>query len=90
HSQGIVEIVLANDQNAREIVSRLNIAEHVIEAQGNMLRLSEAAQSSILSTLVNANIGVESLNPVSRTLEEVYVQTTQKNDAERQVMQRQV
>lgn len=88
HSQGIVEIVLGNDQNAEEIVTRLNIAEHVIEAQGNMLRLSETAQSSILSTLVNANIGVESLNPVSRTLEEVYVQTTQKNDAERQVMQR--
>ena len=81
HSQGIVEIVLANDQNAQEIVTRLNIGERVIEVQGNMLRLSEAAQSSILSTLVNANIRIESLNPVSRTLEEVYVQTTTASDA---------
>ena len=80
HSQGIVEIVLADDQNAQEVVTRLNIAEHIIEAQGNMIRLSDASQGTILAALITANISVESLNPVSRTLEEVYVQTTKASD----------
>jgi len=82
-SQGIIEIVLANDQNAQEVVTHLYISDYVIELQGNMIRCSEEAQSTILTALVNANISIESLNPVSRTLEEVYVQTTNESDTTR-------
>lgn len=81
HSQGIVEIVLANDLDAQEVAVNLNLMNNVIEAQGNILRISEATQSIVLAALVNAHVHVTSLNPVNRTLEEVYVQTTKASDA---------
>jgi ABC-2 type transport system ATP-binding protein len=80
HSQGVIEIVLAHDQDAHEIVTRLHLTEKIIEAQGNLLRLAENAQPTVLAALVHANIAIQSLTPVSRTLEEVYVNTTQKSD----------
>lgn len=81
HSQDVVEIVLANDQSATEVVTRLNLAGQVIEAQGNLLRITGKAQPAILNALVAANIPIASLNPLSRTLEDVYVQTTQAADS---------
>ncbi len=83
HSQDVVEIVLANDQSASDVLARLGLAEQVIEAQGNLLRIAGKAQSTILSSLVDAGIGIASLNPLSRTLEDVYVQTTRAADYER-------
>ncbi len=80
HSQGVVEIVLANDQNANEVVTHLGMIEQIIETQGNLLRIADSAQATILTKLVNANIPILSLTPVSRTLEEVYVRTTQASD----------
>jgi ABC-2 type transport system ATP-binding protein len=85
HSQGIAEIVLANDQNAQEIVAHLQLAEDIIEAQGNLIRIADSAQHVVLSTLINADIAIQSLNPVSRTLEEVYVQTTKASDTEKAI-----
>ena len=73
HSQGIVEIVLAHDQDADKIVTQLGITEQVMEVQGNLLRIADSAQASVLARLVNANIPIVSLTPVNRTLEEVYV-----------------
>lgn len=80
HSQGIVEIVLDQQHNAQKIVAQLGLSDQVIEAQGNLLRITEDQQTSILAKLVNANITITSLNPVNRTLEEVYVKTTQSNE----------
>lgn len=80
HSQGIVEIVLGQSYIASHIVAQLGLSGQVIEAQGNLLRITEDQQPSILAKLVNANIVITSLNPVNRTLEEVYVKTTQSNE----------
>ncbi len=78
-SQGSVEIVLAHDLSASEVVARLRIAEQVMETQGNLLYVADTAQASVLKELVQAQVSIVSLNPVSRTLEEVYVRTTQVN-----------
>ncbi len=78
-SQGRVEIALAHDLSASEVVARLHIAEQVMETQGNVLRVADTAQASVLKELVQAQVPIVSLNPVSRTLEEVYVRTTQVN-----------
>ena len=86
HSQGIVEIVLAHEQDAHDIVTRLHIENQVIEVQGNVIRIAETLQNSILTTLVQANIALQSLNPVNRTLEEVYVQSTRNDDTDMQHM----
>nr|HET6904404.1 ABC transporter ATP-binding protein [Ktedonobacteraceae bacterium] len=80
HAQDVVEIVLAHDQSATEVVAHLNLADQIIEAQGNMLRITGKTQATILSALVQANITIASLNPLSRTLEDVYVQTTRAAD----------
>jgi len=75
-SQDVVEIVLAHDQSASAIVARLDIGEQVIEALGNILRIPRRQQSTLLARLVDAGIDIASLNLLSRTLEDVYVQTT--------------
>lgn len=80
HSQDVFEIVLANDQPAGEVVARLGIGEQVIEMQGNVLRIAGKAQQTVLAALVGANIAIASLNPLTRTLEDVYVQTTRTAD----------
>ncbi|HEX6554264.1 MAG TPA: ABC transporter ATP-binding protein [Ktedonobacteraceae bacterium] len=79
-SQDVVEIVLAHDQAANEVVARLEIAGQVIEAQGDMLRVAGKVQAAVLAKLVEAGIDIASLNPLSRTLEDVYVQATRAAD----------
>ena len=81
HAQDVVEIVLANGQVAAAVVAQLGLAEQVIETQGNLLRIPGQAQPAILAALVQAGMAIASLNPLSRTLEDVYVQTTRAADA---------
>jgi len=80
HSQDVVEIVLARDQSASDVVTRLGISGQVIEARGNLLCIPRSAQPGILATLVHANVSILSLNPLTETLEEVYVRTTRSAD----------
>jgi ABC-2 type transport system ATP-binding protein len=80
HSPGVVEIALAAHQSAQAVAEQLQIADQIIETQGNLLRCTEAAQSGILAALVTKSIPIVSLNPVSRSLEEVYVSTTGDGD----------
>lgn len=80
HSQDVVEIVLAGQQSASDIAARLLSAEQVVEAQGYLLRIHGKAQTTVLAALVEAGIAITSLNPLSQTLEEVYVQTTRAAD----------
>jgi hypothetical protein len=47
-----------------------------MEAQSNVLRIPGAAQQRVLAALVEADIPISSLNPLSQTLEDVYVQIT--------------
>ena len=76
YTQNVVEIVLAEDYFASDIVSQLGFAEHVIEMQNNLIRINAKSQDSVLSALVTANVQIHSLNPVNQTLEEVYLHTT--------------
>lgn len=81
HAQGIVEIVLAPELDAAEIAARLQLNGLIVETQGNLLRLVDSTQQTVLSALLAADIPIVSLNPVSRTLEEVYVSTTGNAEA---------
>lgn len=80
HTQDVVEIVLANDRPASDVVTLLGIGQQVIEAQGNFLRIAGKEQATILAELVKHDIAITSLNPLAQTLEEVYVETTRKAD----------
>ncbi len=76
HTQNAVEIVLTEDHTASEVVARLGIADHIIKMQNNLIRVHANAQNTVLAALVAANISIYSLNPVSQTLEEVYIHST--------------
>jgi ABC-2 type transport system ATP-binding protein len=75
-SQDTIEILLRNDQPASKIVERLKLSASVFGIENNLLRCPAAAQQKVLTVLVQAEIPIQSLNPSSRTLEEVYIQTT--------------
>ena len=76
HTQNAVDIILPNTYLARNIVTQLEISEHVIDAQNNVLRIKIESQNSVLAALVAADIQIHSLNPVSQTLEDVYIHST--------------
>jgi ABC-2 type transport system ATP-binding protein len=76
HTQNVVKIVLPEGHVASNIVMHLGIAECVIEMQNNLIRINAQSQDSVLATLVAANVQIHSLNPISQTLEEVYMNTT--------------
>ncbi|HLH64002.1 MAG TPA: ABC transporter ATP-binding protein [Ktedonobacteraceae bacterium] len=76
HEQNAVEIVLAGEMLAGEVVTRLGIAGLVLSMENNTLRIPASAQDEALAALVGAEIPIQSLNPVSRTLEDVYISTT--------------
>ncbi len=78
HTQNTVEIVLAGPRSATDVVKQLNLSELVIEARANQLNIASSAQSEVLAALVSANIPIISLNPVSHTLEEVYINAVKK------------
>ncbi len=80
HTQGLVEITLAEHLAAREVIARLDLIDIVTEEHGNVLRIPETMQERVLERLVTARIPLLSLNPVNRTLEEVYVRTTQQRE----------
>src|SRR5947209_1720830 len=52
HSQDVVEIVLANDVPAGEVVARLALGEQVIEVQGNVVKIRGKEQAGVLAVLV--------------------------------------
>ena len=76
YTQSAVEIVFPQDSLASDIVTQLGIQEHVIEAHNNFLRINIASQNSVLAALLAANVQIHSLNPISQTLEDVYIHST--------------
>lgn len=85
HTQDAVEIILREDQSANEIVELLALREYVQEAENNFLKLSAKHQQRVLGALVQAEVAIHSLNPVSQTLEEVYILTT-RPDLENKIL----
>ena len=81
HPQNAVEIVFPQASLASDIITRLGIQEHVIEAQNNFLRINIESQNRVLTALVAADVQIHSLNPVCQTLEDVYIHST-RPDAE--------
>ena len=81
HAQDTVEIVLAEQFNAAEVVTRLGITAHVTATQANRVRLRSSDQQVILAALIRADIPITSLNPLRQTLEDVYVQATRQAGA---------
>ena len=75
-SRDSVEVELASDEPAQDIVTRCGIAAQITEASGSRLRFPAEAQPTILAALVAAGVPIRSLNPVSQTLEDVYVRAT--------------
>ena len=75
-AQNMVEIVLAGDLIAGDVIAGLGMDGQVISMENNVLRIAAAAQDDVLATLVAASIPIHSLNPVNRTLEDVYIATT--------------
>jgi ABC-2 type transport system ATP-binding protein len=82
HTQNAVEIILIEGHIASDIVTRLGVAEHVIEMHNNLMRVNAKSQDRVLAALVGANVQLHSLNPVSQTLEEVYINTTRPGAAQ--------
>jgi ABC-2 type transport system ATP-binding protein len=83
HTQDAVEILLRDDQVAKEVATRLRIGEHVLETEDNLLKIHAAAQQEVLAALVGAEVAIQALNPLSRTLEEVYIQATRPETTEK-------
>src|SRR5947209_7064619 len=52
HSQDVIEIALANDVPAGEVVARLALGEQVIEVQGNVVKIRGKEQAGVLAVLV--------------------------------------
>lgn len=71
-----VEILLSEKLTASEVVARLQLDEHVLSMERNLLRIPASAQQVVLARLVQAEIPLQALNPQTRTLEEVYIQAT--------------
>ncbi|HEY0756271.1 MAG TPA: ABC transporter ATP-binding protein [Ktedonobacteraceae bacterium] len=76
HTFDVVEILLSGELLASEITARLQLSEHILEMERNLLKIPASAQQIVLAALVQAAIPIQSLNPQSRTLEEVYIQAT--------------
>ena len=80
-AQSAVEITLAGDLRAAEVAATLGIANQIIQAEDNLLRIRAEAQQAILAALVSADIPIHALNPLTQTLEDVYMQANQPDAA---------
>ncbi len=76
----VVEITLAGDHRADEVVASLKLGEHALEARENLLRIPAAAQPAVLAALVAANVPIYSLHPLTRTLEDLYIRVTRSGE----------
>jgi ABC-2 type transport system ATP-binding protein len=75
-TQNAVEILLQEGRIASETVTYLGLSEYVLTTEQNQLKVRAEDQQKVLAALVLADIPIQRLNPVSRTLEEVYIETT--------------
>jgi ABC-2 type transport system ATP-binding protein len=64
------------DRAAREVVEQLGLQTYALDLTRNCLKIRAEDQQQILTALVQARVPIQTLNPVTRTLEEVYIQLT--------------
>jgi hypothetical protein len=76
--EDMVELVLAGDQPAAAVVERLALGPLALDVSGSAIRVRAAAQTEVLAALVRAGVPLRSLNPVTQTLEDVYVRATRR------------
>jgi len=76
-------MVLASGERAADIVAQLDQGAHVLDAHGAVIRVRAAHQQQVLAALVGAGVSLRSLNPVARTLEDVYLRAAHPDEAER-------
>jgi ABC-2 type transport system ATP-binding protein len=72
-SAGTVEIELAGDVPAAAVTERLGLAAEVPDTTGARMRIPAASQSAVLAALLAANVPIRSLNPLTESLEDLYV-----------------
>jgi ABC-2 type transport system ATP-binding protein len=70
---GMVEIELDGDVPAATVAKRLGLAAEVPDATGPHLRVSSTSQTAVLASLLAAGVSIRSLNPVTESLEDLYV-----------------
>ncbi len=80
HARDVVEIVLDQERDAKDVAAQLDLDNQIIEAQTNVLRIPRREQERVLARLLEMGIAIQSLTPLSRTLEEVYVQAIETTD----------
>ncbi|HEV8191502.1 MAG TPA: ABC transporter ATP-binding protein [Ktedonobacterales bacterium] len=68
-----VEIVLAEGESAEVLLARLELPSRELDAHGNRLRVAASDQAALLTALLAADVPIRSLNPVTETLEDLYV-----------------
>jgi len=71
-----VEIFLQEGRLASETSSYLGLSEYVLATEQNLLKVRAEDQQKVLAALVLAEVPIQRLQPASRTLEEVYIETT--------------
>jgi ABC-2 type transport system ATP-binding protein len=71
-----VEIVLAGDGPAEQIALTFGLRATCLPGNARALRVAVVDQQATLAALLGAGIAIRSVNPVARTLEDVYVQAT--------------
>jgi len=80
-SKNVVEIVVAEHLDIRDIVTTLGISvQAIIDMQANSMKIQGEAQQEVLDKLVQARVPIVSLSPLKQTLEDVYVQVTNEAD----------
>ena len=80
-AQNVVEIVLADHLTASSVLTTLSLpADSVLSTRQNIITIREETQASVLEQLIHAGIALHSLNPLNRSLEDVYMQATNQAD----------
>lgn len=77
----VVEMVLDGEQRATEVVERLSLGALALDAHDATLRIHASSQQQVLAALVASGVALRSLNPVTETLEDVYVRATHRQPA---------
>jgi ABC-2 type transport system ATP-binding protein len=80
-SAGMVEIELAGAETAAGVAERLGLAAEILEHGGKHLRIPASSQPAVLSALLAAAVPIRSVNPLTESLEDLYVRVATGQEA---------
>ncbi|WBW99105.1 ABC transporter ATP-binding protein [Oceanirhabdus sp. W0125-5] len=73
-----IELITQNNQLAKELIEKLNYAEHVEDTDKGILITLDEKKSGVLNSYLNENgVVVEYLIPKNQSLEEFFIETTE-------------